>query len=169
MAQHTYQNRLGAPEEAPRAPVAPSAATTLRSLDNACPWNRSTGSSRGCPPLPIFSAEEGVGWRTGDPDAYRRGLDDSSYSICAQLGDELVGMARVVGDCSTCFYIQDVMVRPEHQGNGIGQALMESVMSYIAASACVGAVVGLMVAKRREPFYEQFGFWSRPNEDYGAA
>jgi GNAT superfamily N-acetyltransferase len=108
-----------------------------------------------------------VGWETGDSVAYEKRLENSLFAACAFLGDEVVGMARVVGDGSTCFYVQDVIVRPEHQQLGIGQALMEKVMDYVGEYACVGAVVGMMVAKDREVFYEKFGFWKRPNEQFG--
>lgn len=40
-------------------------------------------------------------------------------------------------------------------------------MNYIAENACDGAVVGLMSAKGKEEFYERFGFWKRPNENFG--
>jgi predicted N-acetyltransferase YhbS len=115
----------------------------------------------------FFELRDAVGWGTGDPDAYEKGLENSLYSVCAVLGDEIVGTARVVGDGSICFYVQDVIVKPEHQQSGIGRALMEKVMDYIAENACVGAVVGMMVAKGRASFYERFGFWARPNEEFG--
>ncbi|MGD0166770.1 MAG: GNAT family N-acetyltransferase [Gaiellaceae bacterium] len=108
-----------------------------------------------------------VGWRTGDAEAFEHGLRKSLYAVCALVEGLVVGTARVVGDESTCFYVQDVIVRPEHQRMGIGTALMEKAMSYIDRSACAGAVVGIMVAKNREAFYEKFGFWQRPNEEYG--
>ena len=41
-------------------------------------------------------------------------------------------------------------------------------MSYIGDNACEGAVVGLMSAKGKEELYEKFGFWKRPNENFGA-
>jgi predicted N-acetyltransferase YhbS len=115
----------------------------------------------------FFELRDAVGWGTGDQDAYEKGLENSLYSVCAVLGDEIVGTARVVGDGNICFYVQDVIVKPEYQQAGIGRALMEKVMDYVAGKACVGAVVGMMVAKGREPFYERFGFWARPNEKYG--
>lgn len=115
----------------------------------------------------FFELRDAVGWGTGDRAAYEKGLENSLYGVCAVVGDEIVGTARVVGDGSICFYVQDVIVKPEHQQSGIGQALMERVTDYVAENACVGAVVGMMVAKGREPFYERFGFWARPNEKYG--
>ncbi len=109
-----------------------------------------------------------VGWRGREVADAEVGLAGSLHGVCAMQGDVLVGMARVVGDGRSVFYVQDVIVRPGHQGLGIGRAVMEKIMDYIAAHACKGAVVGLMAAVGKEPFYEKFGFHTRPNEREGA-
>lgn len=109
-----------------------------------------------------------VGWRSREVADAKEGLAGSLHGVCAMQGDEIVGMARVVGDGRSVFYVQDVIVRPGFQGLGIGRAVMEKIMQYIAAHACKGAVVGLMAAVGKEPFYEKFGFHTRPNEREGA-
>jgi predicted N-acetyltransferase YhbS len=116
----------------------------------------------------LQSLREAVNWGKRDAADIQKGLDGSLFAVCAYLGEELVGSARVVGDGRSVFYIQDVIVLPSHQGKGLGNAMMERVMKYIAGAACEGAVVGLMAARGREPFYERFGFHARPNEREGA-
>jgi GNAT superfamily N-acetyltransferase len=111
---------------------------------------------------------DAVGWRKRDTADLQLGLDGSLFGVCAELAGEVIGTARVVGDGRSVFYVQDVIVTPGHQGRGIGKAMMEKVMGFIASHACTGAVVGLMAAKGREPFYEKFGFASRPDDRYGA-
>jgi GNAT superfamily N-acetyltransferase len=108
-----------------------------------------------------------VGWGIPDEEALKLGLDNSLYGICAVIGENIVGTARIIGDRSTCFYIQDVIVHPEYQSKGIGFSMMRNLMDYINKCACDGAVVGLMSAKGKEQFYERFGFWRRPNEHFG--
>ncbi|WP_139904501.1 GNAT family N-acetyltransferase [Clostridium thermarum] len=95
------------------------------------------------------------------------GLKNSLFGVCAIYNGVTVGTIRAIGDGSTCFYIQDVIVNPDHQRKGIGQVMMKEVMNYIAENACEGAVVGLMSAKGKEEFYEKFGFWKGPNEHFG--
>lgn len=56
-----------------------------------------------------------VGWPAADLIAAAASLPKSLFSVCAFLDDSLVGMARVVGDGGLVFYIQDVIVLPEHQ------------------------------------------------------
>ena len=115
----------------------------------------------------FIDLRKAVGWGIPDTTSIEKGLDNSLYCVCAQIEDEVIGMARVVGDSSICFYIQDVIVKPEYQSMGIGKKMMESVMIYISKNASSGAVVGLMSAKGKEEFYKKFGFWQRPNENFG--
>lgn len=115
----------------------------------------------------FFSLRTSVGWDLLEEQAVKEGLEHSLYGVCAFAGDELAGAARVIGDGYTCFYIQDVIVKPEFQRMGIGLAMMGKVMQYISEQASSGAIVGLMAAKGKEAFYEKFGFWKRPNEHFG--
>ena len=108
-----------------------------------------------------------VSWGDLDEEALKVGLENSLHGVCAVIDGSVVGTARVIGDNSTCFYIQDVIVCPEHQRKGIGLAMMDKIMSFININACNGAIVGLMSSKGKEDFYEKFGFWKRPNENFG--
>jgi len=109
-----------------------------------------------------------VGFGSYDEYQAERGLRNSLFCLSAR--DEkggFVGMARIVGDGIICFYVQDVLVRPDFQGNGLGYALMTRVIAYIDACMVKNAVVGLMAAKGKEGFYEKFGFVCRPNDNKG--
>ena len=96
----------------------------------------------------------------------KKGLENSLYVVCVYNGEELIGMARVIGDGYTCFYIQDVLVNPEYQGRGIGKEIMKRILNYLK-DVDKTAIIGLMSSKGKESFYEKFGFIRRPNEDYG--
>ena len=99
-------------------------------------------------------------------DIAQKGLDNSLYGISVYSNDELIGMARVIGDGYTCFYVQDVIVNPNYQGKGIGKKIMKKIMTYLD-NVEENAIVALMSAKGKESFYEQFGFIKRPNDTYG--
>jgi GNAT superfamily N-acetyltransferase len=115
----------------------------------------------------LFALRQSVGWGTGVFGDYEQGLEHSLFGVCAVFQSEVIGTARVVGDSRTVFYIQDVIVKPECQKQGIGLALMNQVMEFIKENASPGAMVGLMSAQGKEGFYEKFGFWKRPNEHFG--
>ncbi len=115
----------------------------------------------------LHALRQAVGFMRTDIETVEKGLEGSRHSVCAFACGSLVGFARVVGDGAAAFYIQDVIVHPDWQGQGVGRAVMEKVMAYLEANARPGAVVGLMCAKGKDGFYEKFGFWARPNERYG--
>jgi len=109
-----------------------------------------------------------VGWEVCGRAVIEKSLPNSLYCVCASSGNEAVGMARVIGDGGLVYYIQDVIVLPEYQGQGIGAKMMDKIMSYIRSQVKHGAIIGLMSAKGKEPFYERYGFISRPSERLGS-
>jgi len=67
-------------------------------------------------------------------------------------------MGRVVGDGAIFFYVQDVAVCPDHQGQGIGADVMSALFGWVRENAPDKAFAGLFAIKGTEPFYERFGF-----------
>jgi GNAT superfamily N-acetyltransferase len=111
-----------------------------------------------------------VGWSDVETAAAEAGLARSLASFClVDDRDEVVGIARVVGDGGIYFYVQDVIVDERYRGRGHGGALMEAVMTYIAGAARAGAFIGLMAARDVAPFYERYGFERRPEDRPGMA
>jgi GNAT superfamily N-acetyltransferase len=94
-------------------------------------------------------------------------LKNSIFWVTVYDGEQLVGMGRVLGDTRTCFYIQDVMVTPKRQKEGIGSIIMNQIMEYIHLNAIKNAYIGLMSRKGVEGFYEKYQFVSRPNNTMG--
>ena len=107
-----------------------------------------------------------VGWGELKPARAQIGLDNSLFVVAAVNDGRVVGSARIIGDGGHVAYIADVMVLPEHQGQGIGAAMMERIMAHVKTLAEEGCAMFtcLMSAKGKEPFYEKFGFESRPGE-----
>lgn len=100
-------------------------------------------------------------------------LKNSLYTISVEADNKIVGMGRIVGDGARNFYIQDVNVHPDYQGQGIGKAIVEKLLLYIEnytnnlnLTNC-RFQIGLMAAKGKESFYEPFGFRKRPNDSQG--
>ena len=106
-------------------------------------------------------------WPEMDRDTCTRCLPESLHVVSAFDGEELVGMGRIVGDGGLCFYIQDVIVARSHRRRGVGTALMEALMAFIADRAVMDTYVGLMSAVDKEPFYGRFGFTRRPTDTLG--
>ena len=71
-----------------------------------------------------------VGWTayTDNPDTLEQGFHHSLLTLAAYEGDELIGLIRAVGDGSTIVFIQDLLVDPAHQRQGIATALVRAVL-----------------------------------------
>lgn len=108
-----------------------------------------------------------VGWSTVSDEAAATGLPSALYSVVVFHEGETVGCGRIVGDGGLYFYIQDIAVLPEHQGRGLGRAIMDAVMACIERNAKPGAFIGLMAAKDAAPFYEKYGFAARSERQPG--
>lgn len=119
-------------------------------------------------PMDYNLLRKAVGWGEYDEDVIRRALPSTLYCVCAFVEDEIVGMARVIGDAGMVFYIQDVIVLPTYQQQGIGSQLMDAIMGFIRAHAHHNTIVGLMAAVGKEVFYEKYGFSVRPDATHGS-
>lgn len=72
-----------------------------------------------------------VGWTayTDHPRALEQGFRHSLLVLAAYEGDELIGLIRAVGDGATIVFIQDLLVDPAHQRQGIATALVRAVLA----------------------------------------
>lgn len=64
-------------------------------------------------------------------------------------------------------YLQDVIVRPSAQGEGLGRFITDRLMEYVHDVAGPGTFVGLMAARGVESFYRRWGFRPRPEDGPG--
>lgn len=71
-----------------------------------------------------------VGWvsYTQNMQALKQGYKNSLLVLAAYEGDELLGLIRVVGDGFTIIFVQDILVFPEKQRQGVGRALLQAVL-----------------------------------------
>ena len=80
-----------------------------------------------------------------------------------------MGMGRIVGDGAIICYVQDLIIRPEVQGEGIGSLILETLRDFVVNIGFEGTTMmfDLMCARGREEFYKKHGFIARPTEDLG--
>ena len=71
-----------------------------------------------------------VGWTayTENMPALEQGYKNSMLVLAAYENDELLGIIRTVGDGFTIVFIQDILVFPEKQRQGVGTALLKTVL-----------------------------------------
>src|SRR6266704_2944849 len=88
-------------------------------------------------------------------DDVRRALEHSHPVVTAWEGETLVGFTRVISDRTYRATIWDVIVRPSHQGRGVGQRLMKFVLDHPDLKTVSNF---LLLTKDKHAFYERFGF-----------
>ena len=73
---------------------------------------------------------ESVEWSgyTDHPKKMEQMLEGSLWWCACWIGQELAGLIRVVGDGVSIIYVQDILVNPKFQRQGIGRRLFERMM-----------------------------------------
>jgi len=81
---------------------------------------------------------------------------NSTYVVTAWKDEQLVGLARVLSDDVSIFYLQDILILPEYQGMGIGRKLLANCLERFHH---VRAKVLMTDNEERQiKFYESMGF-----------
>jgi len=81
-------------------------------------------------PEEIVAVRKSTGWEAGDTEeGWRQNLDTALavVAVCEDTTSELVGMGFLVGNRRHAI-LCDFNVRPEHQGKGIGTAILRRRM-----------------------------------------
>ena len=78
----------------------------------------------------VLALYQAVGWSmyTRDPKKLERAIAQSLSVLGAYDGDRLVGLIRAVGDGETILFIQDLLVLPSYQRQGIGRQLVNALV-----------------------------------------
>ncbi len=95
----------------------------------------------------------------------RKALQNGLINVSAIYNGGLVGMGRLVGDGAMYWYLQEVIILPEFQRNGIGTMIVNHLVDYAKANSVTGnfTTIGGVSAKGKEGFYEKMGFDIIPN------
>lgn len=118
-------------------------------------------------PGEYLALRRAVGWRDIPVEVVQHALDNDLHHVCAELDGRIVGFGRVVGDGALCFFVEDLMVVPELQGQGIGSRLMDAIEIWLNEHVPDGRMVNLMAAPGSVPFYARRGFHERPADGPG--
>ena len=78
----------------------------------------------------VLHLYQAVGWTnyTNQPQMLEQALSHSLAIYLALDGDAVVGLVRLVGDGFSSIFVQDLIVLPSYQRQGIGSALMRKAL-----------------------------------------
>ena len=85
-----------------------------------------------------------------------------SLNFGMYLGEQQVGLARVITDLATFAYLCDVYVLEEHRGDGLGKWLIDTVTSH---PDLVNIRMFLLATRDAHGLYQQYGFEELPQPE----
>ena len=79
----------------------------------------------------VLHLYQAVSWTnyTNQPQMLEQSLTHSLAIYVARDGEEIVGLVRLVGDGFSSVFVQDLIVLPSYQRQGIGSTLMKQALS----------------------------------------
>lgn len=79
----------------------------------------------------VLHLYQAVGWTnyTNQPQMLAQALTHSLAIYLARDGEEIVGLVRLIGDGFSSVFVQDLIVLPTYQRQGIGSTLMKQALS----------------------------------------
>ena len=79
----------------------------------------------------VLHLYQAVGWTnyTNQPQMLEQALSHSLTTYLARDGEEIVGLVRLVGDGFSSVFVQDLIVLPSYQRQGIGSNLMKEALA----------------------------------------
>ncbi len=107
-------------------------------------------------PQELHDLYEFIPWARGrEIDGIKRMLDNTDYVFSVRAGGRLVGFSRVLTDGIYRATLWDVVVHPDFQGKGAGEALMKTILEHPVLSRVQKFWLN---TRDKQSFYEQFGF-----------
>lgn len=86
------------------------------------------------------------------------GLANTLYGVSLVLGENTIGMGRIIGDGGCFFVVVDIAVQPEYQRRGLGKRIMGALDAWLRANAPDSAHVSLFADGDARHLYAQYGF-----------
>ena len=106
----------------------------------------------------VLHLYQAVGWTnyTHQPQMLEQALSHSLAIYVALDGDAVVGLIRLVGDGFSSVFVQDLIVLPSYQRQGIGSSLMKQALEDYKDAYQVQLVTDQ--TERTLEFYRSMGF-----------
>ena len=106
----------------------------------------------------ITDLYKSVGWTnyTNKPEMIKSAFENSLKILGAFDDKKLIGFVRAVGDGCSILYIQDIIVQPVYQRNGIGSELLRKMLELY--SDVYQKILCTDDTEKTNNFYKSLGF-----------
>lgn len=108
----------------------------------------------------VNSIRASVGFRQIHPEQIKAGLHGSAVVVAAYYRDVAIGMSRLIWDGGTVALIQDILVVPQYQMQGIEIEMITRICDFLSSKLKpgYGIQVDAKVWSNQEEIFEQLGF-----------
>lgn len=108
----------------------------------------------------ISELYKSVGWThyTKDTARLEKAFEQSESLIKRNGEGKIIGVVRWITDCATIAFIQDILIHPRYQRQGIGKALLNEVLEKITSYGPVQIELLTDDTEKTKKFYESVGF-----------
>lgn len=105
--------------------------------------------------LPLYEA---VGWTnySHNPSMLEQAFAHSLFVLAARDQGKLIGLLRAVGDGASILFIQDIIVLPDYQRQGIGRRLMQETLEHFSHVYQIHLLTDQ--TEKTAAFYQSVGF-----------
>ena len=112
----------------------------------------------------VLDLYDSVSWSnyTNRPQQLEQAFHQSLFVMAAYDDEELVGLIRAVGDGLTIIFIQDLLVYPHYQRQGIGRNLLQKTLE--SFKDVYQIQLATEQTDKNLAFYQDLGF--RRQEDF---
>ena len=108
----------------------------------------------------VVALYNSVGWLAYTTGAQRpalqKAIQNSTWVVTAWNGEKLIGLARGMSDDVSIFYLQDILIHPEYQRQGVGRKLLLNCMERFKHVRT--KVLLTDDQERQRKFYESLGY-----------
>lgn len=106
----------------------------------------------------ILNLYDSVGWTnyTQKPTMLEKAFAASLFTLYAYEGENLIGLIRAVGDGHSSVFIQDLLVNPSHQRQGIGRELVKRTLAHFPDAYQIQ--LATEKSDKTLKFYQSLGF-----------
>ena len=106
----------------------------------------------------VLHLYQAVGWTnyTHQPEMLEQALPHSLVVYLAFDGEKIVGLIRLVGDGFSSVFVQDMIVLPSYQRQGIGSSLMKQALENFKEAYQVQ--LATEQTEKNVGFYRSMGF-----------
>ena len=108
--------------------------------------------------LDLLALYSSVGWTnyTNNPTMLEEAVKASLWNLAVYDEGELVAYIRLVGDGHSVIFVQDLLVRPDHQRQGIGKNLLEEALATFPH--VYQRLLVTELSEKNLTFYQSLGF-----------